>query len=353
MHISYDECTAILDQVREVRSGPLAAFLQRHDVHGVCVIAPGTEPVIQIQVLEHAVEKLALGEPPFSTVFTYIFGHEEKLARIEITMAPPARAQGRPVNDDAARPGDPANGSWMAQFGTLGWTFYLNDVLVCMSNWHVFCAHGNNTPQNYPILLSGSPKALLYAYQPVYTRVANILDYALGKFIDPGDAADVMRPCDDGRSYPYPGRLSELGSVIANDGSQYHKVGWPQRTCRTGQLLGVCDKKVSYDFGPVCQFRHQLMFGKMTCEGDSGAVIVRESDNSVTGLACAADSTYTFANPIFLACWRRVNAPWRKDNESELPAFVGNVIPVIPPFPNSPLWPPPPLGLPAWIAELL
>jgi hypothetical protein len=220
-------------------------------------------------------------------------------------------------------PGDPASGDPQNYYGTLGWNFYLNHELVCLSNWHVFCKQGNETPIGASIAINGSVEATLYTFQRLYPS-GNVYDYALARYIQPDDAAGIMRACDNGQSLPYPRTLSPRNSVIAGDGRQYNKVGAREPTCRTGTLVGVIDCAVKYDDGVTRSFQSQLLFSKMTDPGDSGAIVVREDDTSVTGLNFAGSETQTIANPIFLADWHR-DGVIRLDNGTELPVFSGSL----------------------------
>jgi hypothetical protein len=91
---------------------------------------------------------------------------------------------------------------------------------------------------------------------------------------------------------------------------------------------------VKYDDGVVRSFQSQLIFSKMTDPGDSGAVIVRQSDTTVTGLNFAGNDTETIANPIYLAGWRRQGSI-RFDGGAEIPMFAGNSLPAALPPPGA------------------
>jgi hypothetical protein len=71
-------------------------------------------------------------------------------------------------------------------------------------------------------------------------------------------------------------------------------------------------------------FDKQLVFSKMTDPGDSGAMIVRVSDNTVCGLNMAGTDTETDANPFFLNNWIPSGILTRT-NGQRFPMFTGSV----------------------------
>jgi hypothetical protein len=314
MALSFEECRAVLDQFK--RAHP--EFLMRSEVHGVQVVQVQDKPVLVVLVTDDVKKDSLLPDEGLPDSFAYEFAGQKIFVAVQVTVGPVAKAH----TGVLCHPGDPASGDPVNYFGTLGWNVYLNNVLVCLSNWHVLCAQGNDTPIGWNVSINSSLEARLYAFQALYPT-GNIWDYALAQYIQPVDAAGVMRSCVDGGVLPYPGSLSSPASVHVGDGAQYYKVGARAPTCRTGTLIGVGDRKIQYDDNTIRAFQSQLIFSKMTDPGDSGAVIVRQADASVTGLNFAGSDTETIANPIFLAGWQRTGSI-RFDGGAEIPMFAGN-----------------------------
>src|SRR5271166_6112155 len=136
MAISFDECRAILDQFR--RAHP--QILMRSEVHGVKVVITEDEPALGVLVTEEPAEESLLPDERLPERFAYAFQDHTAVLPVRFIVQPVARAQ------VLCHPGDPASGNPANYYGTLGWNIYLNGVLVCLSNWHVFCAQGNGTP---------------------------------------------------------------------------------------------------------------------------------------------------------------------------------------------------------------
>jgi hypothetical protein len=312
MALSFDECRAILDQFK--RSNP--GFLSRSEVHGVQVEFRHDQPTIAVLVTAEVMN--ALPDEMLPERFFYEFEGRRAELPVEARIVPMARAQAGVL----CHPGDEASGDPRHFFGTLGWNFYLNGVLVCLSNWHVMCAQGNNTPIPSIVYLNGSPEAALYTFKPVYST-GNVWDYALAQYLSPPDASGDMRSCADGSQLPCPGILSPPASVHFGDNSHYYKVGARAPICRTGTLIGLSDVNVLYDDNVIRYFTSQLVFSKMTDSGDSGAVIVRQADTSATGLNFAGNDHFTYANPLYLVGWQRTGAI-RFDGGVEIPMFSGS-----------------------------
>src|SRR5207249_4992511 len=87
-----------------------------------------------------------------------------------------------------------------------------------------------------------------------------------------------------------------------------------------GTLVGVGDTNTTHRSGIRNSFSSQLFFSKMTDAGDSGAVIIRESDNTVTGLNFAGNETDTVANPLFKNNWHKIGSV-RFEGGSDIPMF--------------------------------
>jgi hypothetical protein len=216
---------------------------------------------------------------------------------------------GSPVGDPQSKYG-----------GTGGWSFFLDlgggfMPLVCISNWHVFCqVNGNNTQIGIPIGLNGF-NASLFAFNNVEENRLNDWDFALARYEKNDDCAKQMRVCNDGKRYPHPKTLST--NVALNDGATYHKVGNGNSgiVCDQGQLREFGDYQASTSIGSDIGikknylFKNQLLFDDISTPGDSGSVIVRNSDNTVTGLLSASPpgtgtNQRLMANPLYSRPWK-------------------------------------------------
>jgi hypothetical protein len=192
----------------------------------------------------------------------------------------------------------------------------LDEVLVCLSNWHVFCPNGNSTTIGHPVALDFEQVAHVHFFYPVFASAVNLWDLALAAYDDTSAPLAQMRPCDDGTVTPYPQKFSE----DINPGGAYRKVGERAPICRTGNLTGVHDTLVDYPGAGSVHFQEQLFFSKMSDPGDSGSVILDTRDNRVTGLNFAGNQTETVANPIFRLGW--TFAGTRVRSGVEFPAFT-------------------------------
>ncbi|MEI7460048.1 MAG: hypothetical protein WCK15_11620 [Pirellula sp.] len=312
MSATFEECETILaafhDQYRHL--------LTEEGVHGVQVAWRKEGLVLEVLVKtegqQRTVEKGVQTEP-----VAYNYKGEKKQISIRVVVRAIARAQ--------ARPGSSAHGDTLPGAGTLGWNVVLNGQTVCLSNWHVFCPMGNDTPLGWDLIFGTRREATLSAFQPLATA-GNVWDYALGQYVNSTDASDHMRLCDDGTESSFPQGLSPRDSVRFGDGASYRKVGNKPPTCRTGQLNAMGNRDVQYHDGVTRSFTNQLIFSKMSDAGDSGAVIVRESDHTVTGLNFAGNDTETIANPFYLVPWTNTGMVTVSRNLS-LPSFVGDAVP--------------------------
>jgi len=186
--ISFDECRAILDQFK--RAHP--EFLMQREVHGLQVVHPNDKPLLEVLVSDAPSEGSILSGENLLASFTYEFEDRSGIASIAVRVAPIPIAH----TGVLCHPGDPASGI-SGSYGTLGWNLYLNNVLVCLSCWHVLCGQENDTPIGWGITINDSLEATLYTFQKLYSN-GNVWDYALAKYIQPTDATGVMRLCKGG-----------------------------------------------------------------------------------------------------------------------------------------------------------
>lgn len=182
-------------------------------------------------------------------------------------------------------------------YGTYGWGFILNGAPVALSNWHVFCPNGNNTPLGSRVQLDNQEIAALSFFEPVSDSGVNQWDMALATFDKIEDMKPAFRPCQNGNIRPYPWVIQSDKPVF---GIQVYKVGATSPICREGVFNGIANIRVKYSNNVVRFFTQQLQFTKMTDPGDSGSIIVNATSNKVLGLNFAGNDIETFANPIFI-----------------------------------------------------
>lgn len=194
------------------------------------------------------------------------------------------------------------------KYGTLGWFFFLDDQLMCISNHHVYCqASGGARTAVYDeenINSASNPRTPIIGRVAVceaFDPTAALYDCALieidpaarlsGKFRDPG--------------YSYPMQLGSAGDIKAD--AHYFMIGAePGKFARTFAGVG------SYKNDASVLFVEQLYFTPAGHRGDSGAVIV--TSGSVVGLYHAhlnvGSLSYSIASPLYRKQWR--NNPPRK-----------------------------------------
>jgi hypothetical protein len=319
--MEFDECVAIIDAFK---SG-YPNVLIRKNAHGIQVIVENGEPLVELLVTAQVEESQLKADEVMPNTLTYSKnGLEQEIStRVVERQIPSAQGQmGRPAIGTGATPGE---------FGTLGWNFILNNQMTCMSNWHVFCQNGNQTPIGTGITISntgsiwdGTVQANLSAFQPISPNGANFWDYALGIYVNQADFMTQFRPCADGKTPPYPLNGLSKDVKIGTDTS-YRKVGARDAVCRTGRLVAVGDRTVNYD-GTLFKFQQQLVFSDMSSPGDSGSIVVRTSDNTATGLLFAGDDTESLANPIYRLPWS-YQGFFTYPNGSQVANFVGDPLP--------------------------
>lgn len=321
--LTADECNHI---VSEFRSQSRLIF-QNPNVHGLVVGLRDGVPVLTLLVLKKLPsDRVGLDErmPAF---FEYDYEDQRRRIETEVKEAPIARAHSTESSavtvNNKVRAGESAAGVDLAGTGTAGWNILLNNVPVCVSNWHVLCGLGNATPIGRRVLMASRDIASLYTFQPIYFGAVNQWDYALAQYDSLASVAGSYRPCEDGSVKPYPRRLSSPSSV--HIGASYHKVGNRRPICRSGSLAGVGFRTISYGEGQFASFEKQLIFTEMSGRGDSGSIIVNSADNSVTGLnfAGSEEESETIANPFYLNPWTPTGRFITIDDE-EIPAFIGN-----------------------------
>ncbi|HEV8378167.1 MAG TPA: hypothetical protein VGP99_04905, partial [Tepidisphaeraceae bacterium] len=118
-------------------------------------------------------------------------------------------------------------------------------------------------------------------------------------------------------AYPYPMNLS----INPTASSSYRKVGAATPICQRGYLNGFGTSATQYSNGKIAYFNGQLLMTAMANEGDSGAALVRESDNTVAGILYSGDTQESVACPLFAAPLTYVG-PFVLGSGQVIPAFT-------------------------------
>jgi hypothetical protein len=251
---------------------------------------------------------------------------------------PPQGPAGAPASRAANPPpiycGTSAQGDRVAKEGTAGLNIIFNRTAVCIGNAHVMVLKKSpaapgmpSTPPAAAVTLGGDAGAgTLFGYKPVTFADAdpnalNVWDLALAKYLSPAQALGQMRPCPK-MTYCYPAGFAASGSVSTGQGAHY--TGAASCADDLGLVLGAFFPVVQMpenNVNKTVKFATQILFSNTTLDRDSGAVIVRNSDNCVLGLH-AGDCTYTdqqghakhgnYANPLY-------RAPWTVDSDATIP----------------------------------
>jgi hypothetical protein len=197
------------------------------------------------------------------------------------------------------RAGDNAYGQGMGP-GTAGW-FYISesdpDSVLCLSNWHVLCANGNASDRHsQKCYVAGQPAAVLYDFMEI--TAVNRFDVAQARIKDEylEFIEAKMVQCTSGEEFPYPEQWTRPQDVRI--GARVHKVG-ARTNCTRSQIRGFGETEVE----GVGYFHSQILFdGNFSNRGDSGSIVILDSDNSVLGLIFAGThGVRSWANPIYLA----------------------------------------------------
>jgi hypothetical protein len=214
----------------------------------------------------------------------------------------------RPAKNRPARPGDSIGfeypdprASWLMA-GTFGALARRGEDLLILSNNHVLALE-NQMPLDSPVfqpgLLDGGDRkrdtiALLKEFVPLRGNVANEVDCALAKVLDPRSVlASFRRPV---------GALKSAQPIEPTDGMSVVKVG---RT--TGYTKGVifdtsADFRVQYPELGNLLFQNQILIrgdkGAFSAPGDSGAIIVDPKSKGPVALLFGGSPAFTVATPL-------------------------------------------------------
>jgi hypothetical protein len=205
--------------------------------------------------------------------------------------------------------------------GTVGWCFLLNGVPVGLSNWHVFC--GTRTCAKRETVLLGRERAVLFHVVAPDPGRPNSFDFALAKLPNVDLICGMLRDDQGTPQFDVPLELAQ--NVVAGQERNFRMTGNESISRVDQRLTAIAD--VDYTLhGRRFRFNDQLVFeAGMARRGDSGAVAVRQSDNTVAGLLFALDhSGEVYANPICqLLDWRPVGL--RPTQFGRFPEFEGTL----------------------------
>lgn len=210
--------------------------------------------------------------------------------------------------------------------GSVGWVIRFNGKVVCVSAYHVLRdTLGSTGGIGGNVELNGAVIADLYCYQPIiFDGPTNTWDLAMASFRDERDVDRAFRPCDDGTVRPsYPMRLSP--STGPASGDAFFKVGNGDPRCGEGEFREVGNCTVNYS-GRLATFKGQLYFTKFAGPGDSGTMILRKDDLSVTGLYFTGTSTRSISCPMFRLPWGR-SANHVLPSGQEIPNYTAAEVP--------------------------
>jgi hypothetical protein len=282
-------------------------------VHSVRLMTSKNDPKKFIEVLIVP----SAQEPHIPAEFVYKFPDNDP-------NKVPVRYRRRQPGLANVRMGHPARGAGVAVgTGTAGWNIHFDGNYVCVSCFHALCGQGNGTLPGTPVLLNEVNNATLYCFELLATGIAapaNLWDLAIAKYNEPRFCVGYYRQCDNGNYPPYTYPMSLTPNTTADKprtGEWFHKVGAATPICRDGYLTSAgAAVSIRMPWGAWANFKDVLIFTRMTNPGDSGAVIVRNRDNTVSGLHFGAseDGTESYSNPLY-------KAPWTKQAQTvEVPA---------------------------------
>ena len=321
-HVTWEEGVAAVDQF--IAEAKIKLFPES-PVHSLCLMTSDKEPKKYMEVLfDPGREKPALAEK-----FTYKYP-ENQDNTVPVQCKPSKMAEPNVRIGHTARGVDPTAPP-MSKC-TAGWNILFNTHVACVSCFHVLCARGTSSVVgSQPVELNDAVIARLYCFQPVTLgtpSAPNLWDLAIAEYNNPWNAEGWYRRCGDGNyvghpSTPaYPMALTPLTDPPdPGDEDTYHKVGAASPICGYGRLEGVGATVSIPLLSGIAYFRGALKFTKLAGPGDSGAIIVRDRDNSVSGLHFASNATHSYSNPLYQIPWTRVMPNHVLPNGDPIPRY--------------------------------
>jgi hypothetical protein len=280
---------------------------EERGIHGIRLMVSEHKKFMEVVILPDK------SVPEMPNHFTYTYGGGPNHVRVVHRKAPIGKAE--------VRVGHTAQGENLpVGMGSVGWNIRLNSACVAVSCFHVLCTNGNNTQPNVDrVLLNGTLNAKIRCFQVLQTGQTapdNDWDLALADYNDDKDCVGYYTKCSTNGPYPtwaYPMSLAPVSGSnqpVANTTNnasmyRYHKVGAASPICASGGILKSTGARVAIRLpdGAWANFRGALVFTKMTNPGDSGCVIVRDSDDAVVGLHFGGSDIESFSNPLYRIPW--------------------------------------------------
>ena len=216
-----------------------------------------------------------------------------------------------PVQTAGFDGGHSARGANVAAYGTLGWNLNYGGQTVCLSSQHVMTPIGGAGGENVILAGDAGKNATFWQAMPMAPNAPQYyFDLAMATYNNPASANPLMY-CSNQQKYPT--LLANPGTVIIPD--SYHSDG-ATSGCIGSTLIGRTYGLVNLQ-GNNYYFAEQLLFqfnnGTSPAAGDSGELMVRNSDNAVVGLLMAkvviSGKVYGIANPLYRANWVIGNPP--------------------------------------------
>lgn len=206
--------------------------------------------------------------------------------------------------------GTMARGRDLIGYGTVGLFFrtsHASNDVYAISNWHVFCPRGNDTPlgslvEAAEVNVNGSfgryrNVGNLVKFEEVHGgRLTNEWDLAIAKVSDPS----IVR-------YAYPPHYENIpptefypSGVDLPKGMKLITSGAKEPHTKRGTFRAIGTHRVKYHDGSVYSFRNQIETTPMTDPGDSGSVVCTDDGSrKVVGLMFAGSKERSLANPLY------------------------------------------------------
>lgn len=313
----------LAEKIIDAFSSQNVALVSDTIVHGVDVVLNEGEFSIRICVADNNQERIRSLKSLPAFKFEAALEKQTLILPVFFEQVPMARAQ--------FAPGDPISPAGASYHGTGGWNFYLNDRPMILSNWHVLCDQGNQTPIGRRILVNGADIASLHAFLHVNSGRQNDWDYALARFDSEASLSAFMRRCvsecppgSDHCTIPIedvPQRI--IGEIVI--GLRCKKIGARPPVCRFGNVQAFGTRRVNYGQAGIIEFRNQVIFSKMSDPGDSGSVLftVQNGISLAVALNFAGSDQETIANPLTRAPLTYLGARTIPGTSWTVPSFSG------------------------------
>lgn len=309
------DAQAVVDGFRDRHQGALA----HQDVHAVLLEFQTGMIVVQVARIE------SLQEVEDLFRLALLGGGKADSVTYRIEWSPRATQLG-------IRGGSFAKGCGITERGTVGWSIMLNGVPVCITANHVLSLSVEVRDRSRKGCLRSTDAEVqvdlleVTPFRPFPYR--NSWDLAIGKYSSPEDIEPEIERFGQEAKREYP---TELAHDLRK-GARCATVGQTPPHCSYAHLRWLGDVDVDFD-EVIYRFKSVLGFDSPFAQkGDSGSIVVYDSDNTVVGLVFAKvpppaeeAKQIVYANPLFMTRWRRVGVSTIRGRD--IPAFEGDVPP--------------------------